>query len=76
MAKVLDGVTLTRQQARSWHKDEWFDGRVWELKRGEDFSKNITNARLTLQSKARKRGKKSRVRKIDNDTIHFQVFNE
>lgn len=75
MAKVLKGVMLTEKRSKSTYQEEWFNGYAWELKRGDDF-RDIPSARVTLQTRARKLGMKSRVKKIDDDTIHFQVFNE
>lgn len=44
-----------------WHK--WFDGRVWELRRGEDFRCSPESFRATVMRTARERGCKVRTRK-------------
>lgn len=64
MAKVLASwqphtPTGTRYP---WH--EWADGRIWELKRGEDFPESLTPRDFTKNARAwaRRNGRKVKAR--------------
>jgi hypothetical protein len=57
VARILDTFPKddSRTAAHPW--DEWMDGRVRELKRGEDFKGSAINFRQNAYKQARQRGK-------------------
>lgn len=58
MAKKLERfpTELTSRALSIYPWDEWFDGDVWELVFGEDFTIKTKSMRTNAQSVARKRG--------------------
>ncbi len=52
--------------------DEWLDGSIWRLKRGEDFDITPAGFRAGMQYNANKRGGKVRTRREgENFVIQF-----
>lgn len=62
MAKELSEFPQTRGRAVGQYPyDEWFNGKIWQLENGEDFTAVKTaNFRGSLLEVARKRGLKIR----------------
>lgn len=51
MAKVVESLPFTGKTSRYPWK-EWFDGRVWQLTQGEDFSVSVESFRSTICASA------------------------
>ena len=74
MARTIDAFPHRRATAKyPW--DEWLDGRIWELKRGEDFQ-SLHSVRSSAYVRARDRGLWARVRIVDEDTVVIQAAKE
>jgi hypothetical protein len=54
MARQLDSFPASSASRYPW--DEWLDGRVWELFRGEDFSAKVPTLISNARAQARRRG--------------------
>jgi hypothetical protein len=65
MARRLDTFPAPRGARYPW--DEWLDGSVWQLVRGEDFAAKATTFRANAQIQAKKRGGRTRSRGIEVD---------
>ena len=61
MAKALKDKSLPARHNYPW--DEWFDGRVWELVPGVDFTSR-TSLRARAHGAATQRGKKVSIRNM------------
>lgn len=64
MSERLEGVTLPprvrgkrskRGRVEQYPFDEWFDGALWRLRRGEDFEVTPTSLRGTIYAAAKRR---------------------
>lgn len=72
MAEVLDDFQFTG--GRGSYPDEWFDGKIRKLVRGDDFTAKPTSLRQSLGRVARDKHQKSiRVKIIDDDTVVIQA---
>jgi len=71
MARTLDTFPALPSQARhAW--DEWLDGRVWRLARGEDFSGKAKTLVQNARGQAKRRGGTVRTRLLDEETVVVQ----
>lgn len=75
MAKTLDKFPKTNRPAKYPWK-EWFDGRVWQLTKGEDFNTSVVNFRSQAYIAATKHGLKVRVHANGDDAIVLQARSE
>jgi hypothetical protein len=70
MSEVLkDDYQFVRGEMASYPYDEWLDGAVRRLRRGEDFSASIAALRSSVQQTARKRGGRCKTRTEGDDAI-------
>jgi hypothetical protein len=53
MARQLESFPASSGARYPW--DEWLDGSVWELVKGEDFTSKLPTFRANAQLQARKR---------------------
>lgn len=44
------------RRTNSWPLEEWLDGSIWQIVRGEDFETSLKNMQSTLHHHARHRG--------------------
>jgi hypothetical protein len=65
MARKLEAFPAAAGSRYPW--DEWLDGNVWELVRGEDFQAKLTTFRANAQGQAKKRGGRVRSKAADAD---------
>jgi hypothetical protein len=75
MAKRLDkfpGQTDPQRGKYPWN--EWADGSVWEIRRGEDYDVATENMRVNLHLKADALARKVRTHKIADDRGEGLVF--
>ena len=65
MSERIEGATLPprtrgkkskRGRSEQYPYDDWFDGALWRLRRGEDFTVTPTSMRTTIYSAAKRRG--------------------
>lgn len=58
MAERVDRLPWNRGRgpAPKYPYDEWFDGSIWLLKPGEDFTCKVTSLQTRLRSEASRRG--------------------
>ncbi len=68
MAKKLKTFEF-RQTASKYNWDEWFNGEIWELKRGEDFQNPANYFRSQVSSRARERGLRAMTSQVGEDTV-------
>jgi hypothetical protein len=54
MARQLDSFPTPPTRRYPW--EEWLDGHVWELRRGEDFSAKPATVISNARSQAKRRG--------------------
>lgn len=71
MSERIEGATLPPRvrgkkrrggKAEQYPFDEWFDGALWRLHRGEDFAVTPTSLRSALYAAAQRRGVKVETR--------------
>ena len=75
MARKLEafpGDRPTQQRRYPW--DEWTDGSVWEIRRGEDYDAATENMRVNLHMKADALLIKVRTKKVRDETGEGLVF--
>jgi hypothetical protein len=63
MARRLDTFPAATGARYPW--DEWLDGSVWELVRGDDFHAKMTTFRSNAQIQAKRRGGRVRTKTVD-----------
>lgn len=63
MARKLDTFPSVTGARYPW--DEWLDGSVWELVRGDDFQAKMATFRANTQVQAKRRGGRVRSRAVD-----------
>lgn len=73
MAEVLEEFDFRRRGESRYPWDQWFDGRIWKLKQGEDFKCSLNAFYYGAYRAAGKRGGKIRLTKRE-DCIIFQFF--
>jgi hypothetical protein len=77
MAERLEDATLpprkgkVKRSRERYPYGEWFDGAVWRLRKGEDFTVSPQSIRTGIHSAARRRGIKVATR-IYGDTVMVQ----
>jgi hypothetical protein len=80
VAEEIDEFPQTRGRAKGRSKypfDEWFNGKIWRLDAGEDFSSAPETFRTTLSKTARARGIKIRTAMVnDKKSIVVQKLDE
>ncbi len=80
MAEVLKGFEFPLHPRRAKQKypwDEWTDGQVWQIVRGEDFDIRTSVMRTHLSGIARTRKlayRSTLVRDGDRETLVFQFY--
>lgn len=74
MARRIDEFSFSggggRDSVYPW--DDWLDGGVWELRRGEDFTISAANFQSSAYTSARSRGKTVTVR-VRGDLVQMQA---
>lgn len=75
MAKVIEGDIQDGRgrSAISYPWDEWFDGRHWEIVRGEDFDSSVENFRGNALAAARRRSMRVKTHLVNGNTIRIQA---
>jgi hypothetical protein len=75
MAIRLDQFPDEAPQAkRKYPWDEWSDGSVWEIKRGEDYDVATENMRVNLHMKADALARKVKTRKFSDERGEGLIF--
>ena len=79
MSKVVSDFPLiprsNRGGVRKYPWEEWSDGQVRMLTKGEEFSTSLKVMRLSIAGRARSIGKKSRcVTDKENGVLYFKIF--
>jgi hypothetical protein len=75
MARRLKTFPDTRDpRTRRYPWNEWLDGSVWEIRRGEDYDVTTENMRVTLHMKADSRVIKVRTKKVHDQRGEGLVF--
>lgn len=67
MAKVLPKFPPHNNAKYPW--DEWLDGQLWQVKRGEDYAPPAEVFRSYIHRVARERGLLATVRKVGEDVL-------
>lgn len=76
MAEKLDDFNFTRkgrQSATPYHWDDWFNGEIWKLTQGEDFSITAASFGTCVYPAAYRRGLRVRVN-VRGDTVILQAY--
>ena len=63
MAKKLKELPAGTRSRYPW--DDWFDGEVWELTEGEDYTVSTDNMRTAVHSAAKTRGGKATTTSVE-----------
>ena len=66
------GGTRGRHDLYPW--DEWLDGSVWRIRRGEDFEVSIVAIRSAVHQAAARRGHKVETATEDEDTLVLRAY--
>jgi hypothetical protein len=77
MAKKLDNFPNDEfgQPNRKYAWDEWLNGEIWELTRGEDFDIRVDHFRAQAFTNAKRRGMKLRTN-VTDERIILQAYKE
>jgi hypothetical protein len=62
MARRLEAFPAPKGARYPW--DQWLDGSVWELVRGEDYQSKLSTLRANAQIQAKKRGGHARSKAV------------
>lgn len=85
MAERLEGATLPPKRrkakpaagrAEQYPYGDWFDGAVWRLRRGDDFTVNPKSLRAAIHGAAKRRGVKVSTRIFGNVIMVQRVIPE
>ena len=75
MAKKLKEFVFKGKNARGKYPlDQWFDGSIWQLERGQDFTVQTQNMRGVLSAAAKSRGMCLRTRILSDTQLVVQAF--
>lgn len=61
MAKVLKSFDFSESGHSKYPWDQWADGRIWQLRAGEDFTASVPSFRVAAGTWARRNGRKVRI---------------
>ena len=73
MARRVDSFEDEPQRRYPW--DEWTDGKIWEIRQGEDYDVPTENMRVNLHDRARGKAMVVKTRKVGDETwegLRFQ----
>ena len=71
MAKKVSAWPKNSSNTRyTW--DQWLDGNIWALTKGDDFEQDSEHFRAQVYIAARNRGKKARTTRA-GDVLHIQA---
>jgi hypothetical protein len=70
MARAVDGPLPAAQRRYPW--EQWSDGQVWELTRGEDFEVTAGSFRDTARGWAREHGYTARTYAVSDAVVQVQ----
>lgn len=73
MAKVVEGDLPLDGRASKYPWEQWFDGRTWELTKGEDYNVQNENMRSATYIAAKRSGKRVSISVVDETTIRLQA---
>jgi hypothetical protein len=75
MAKVVSAKDAPppRPRRAQYPWEQWFDGRMWELKYGEDFQVAVHVMAVTVYAAARRKGLRVSVHEVGTQIIRLQV---
>ena len=78
MAEILENHPFNRRGFQAKYPyDEWFDGRIWKLVKGTDYTSTLGSIRASLYGTAAKRGLVVRTSVImDGQGIVVQAHSE
>lgn len=71
MAEKIEAFTIQKTRSSRYPWDEWTDGSIWRITRGEDFDVKPVSVVGTIYSKAKARGLKVTVA-YNDDSVEFQ----
>jgi hypothetical protein len=76
MAEVLDTFNFTRSNDDGFPWDEWTNGQIWRIKRGEDFTTSVDAMRQRIRRKEKdlKAVKMVKTALAGEDAIVFQFI--
>ncbi len=73
MAHKVENIGKMRSGCSKYPWEEWFDGSVWAIKRGEDFDVSVATFRSMAYTTASRRHLKLTSR-VDGDTVLLQAL--
>lgn len=77
MAKQLESFKFrTRGRVQKYPWNEWLDGSIWELKKGEDFTINTRIMRNSARSAADRRRVQIRTQIPNENTLIIQAYHK
>ncbi len=77
MANTLDKFVFSNVgRKRKYNWNLWLDGRIWELKRPDDFQCSAKVMRTGASQAGNKRNLKVRTTIVDDDTLVIQSYKD
>ena len=73
MARTLKQFDFGERAQGRYPWSEWANGKIWEIKQGEDFDVRVEGMRNQMHMQARNRHLKVRT-KVNCDSIVFQFY--
>jgi len=74
--KQVGKKTARRRRSGKYPWDQWFDGSVWRLTRGEDFTVKPESFRTAALAAAARYDVKLATRRVNNSVILIQVIDD
>lgn len=76
MAEVLEDFdwNAVRSPRSRYDWDRWFDGNVWKLVEGEDFTAKTSSFRTSVASAAKRRGHEVRTSIPEDGIVVLQAY--
>jgi hypothetical protein len=74
VARMLDEFPDAQERTEKYPWDQWGNGSVWEIVKGDDFKTELSSMRQTIAKSARKRGMSARTRGYKRDGKEILVF--
>lgn len=78
MAEALEEFdwNAARSPRSRYDWDEWFDGRIWRLVEGEDFTAKASSFRTSVSAAAQRRGQSVRTSIPEDGVVVLQAYEE
>lgn len=72
MAKMLDDFQFSSGRKTKYPWNTWLNGKIWQIKQGEDFDCSVTSMYSVLVQTAKRKGLKYKIN-CTSDSLIFKV---